>query len=193
MSKVNHYPPVDPGCCPPKPPTRPLQFKRGTARAFFIHNPILLKGEPAYEWDTKKMKVGDGFTPYNRLPYIGDHSKPKDGKSAYEIWLEAGNTGTVEDFLQSLVGPAGKSAYEIWLALGHEGNLQDFINYLIGPEGKSAYEVWIDAGHTGTEEDFFKYITGDSAYEVWLKQGHIGTEDDYLDWLRSTTWGTFSA
>ena len=30
-----------------------------------------------------------------------------DGKSAYEIWIEAGNTGTVQDFLDSLVGPQG--------------------------------------------------------------------------------------
>ena len=29
------------------------------------------------------------------------------GKSAYEIWLEAGNTGTEEDFLSSLVGEKG--------------------------------------------------------------------------------------
>lgn len=38
----------------------------------------------------------------------------KDGKSAYEIWLEAGNTGTVDDFLQSLVGPQGNT--------GNDGN-----------------------------------------------------------------------
>ena len=43
MSRPN-YPPIDPGYIPPKPPTRPLQFKRGTARAFMINNPILLKG-----------------------------------------------------------------------------------------------------------------------------------------------------
>ena len=34
----------------------------------------------------------------------------KDGKSAYEIWLEAGNTGTEEDFLNSLKGEKGDSS-----------------------------------------------------------------------------------
>lgn len=29
------------------------------------------------------------------------------GKSAYDLWLEEGNTGTVSDFLDSLVGPPG--------------------------------------------------------------------------------------
>lgn len=30
-----------------------------------------------------------------------------DGESAYQIWLDAGNTGTEEEFLTSLVGPQG--------------------------------------------------------------------------------------
>ena len=32
-----------------------------------------------------------------------------EGKSAYEVWLEAGNVGTVADYLQSLRGPAGNT------------------------------------------------------------------------------------
>ena len=30
-----------------------------------------------------------------------------DGLSAYELWLEAGNTGTLQDFLESIIGPEG--------------------------------------------------------------------------------------
>ena len=126
---------IDNGHNMPKPKCKPLQFKRGTARAFLKANPILLKGEPAYEWDTKKLKVGDGYTRYVKLPYIGDHSKPEDGKSAYQIWIEAGNTGTIDDFLESLIGEPGKSAYEIWLSLGYEGTVVDFINSLHGEKG----------------------------------------------------------
>ena len=32
------------------------------------------------------------------------------GLSAYQIWLNNGNTGTEQDFLDSLVGPAGSGA-----------------------------------------------------------------------------------
>lgn len=32
-----------------------------------------------------------------------------DGKSAYEIWLSAGNTGTLNDFLASLKGEQGST------------------------------------------------------------------------------------
>lgn len=40
---------------------------------------------------------------------LGDYSDGEDGKSAYEIWLEAGNTGTVDDYLESLKGETGTS------------------------------------------------------------------------------------
>ena len=37
----------------------------------------------------------------------------EDGKSAYEIWLEQGNVGTEEDFLQSLKGAPGKDGTSV--------------------------------------------------------------------------------
>ena len=46
------------------------QFKRGTAKRWREMNPILRAGEPGLETDTGKLKVGDGFTPWIRLPYI---------------------------------------------------------------------------------------------------------------------------
>jgi hypothetical protein len=88
----------DQGSCGSKPKTRPLQFKRGTAKAFREANPILLNGEPAWEWDTYRLKIGDGVRRYKCLPYI---TGGKDGKSAYQLWIDAGNSGTVDDFLES--------------------------------------------------------------------------------------------
>jgi hypothetical protein len=39
----------------------------------------------------------------------GDPGAPgTDGLSAYEVWIEEGNTGTEQDFLDSLVGPQGE-------------------------------------------------------------------------------------
>jgi len=111
------------------------------------------------------------------------------GKSAYEIWLSAGNEGTVEDFLDSLVGPAGKdgaSAYQIWLELGNSGTEQDFINSLVGEDGKSNYEIWLEAGNTGTPEEFLiamQGADGKSAYELWLDAGNSGTLSDFFAYL----------
>jgi hypothetical protein len=168
-----------------KPKNKPLQFKRGSHDAFKQANPILLYGQPAFEKDTFMLKVGNGITPYNDLPYIGDHSKPKDGKSAYEIWIEEGHEGTVTDFLESLIGDPGKSAYEIWLSVGHEGTIMDF---LIDIQGDSAYEVWLSDGHTGTVTDFLDSLVGESAYEIWIDQGHEGSEEEFLEWLCTMTW-----
>lgn len=49
-----------------------IQNKTGTAAAWTSANPILAKGEIGVEIDTAKMKVGDGVTVYNNLPYLGE-------------------------------------------------------------------------------------------------------------------------
>lgn len=44
-----------------------------------------------------------------------------DGKSAYDLWLEAGNTGEYDSFLQAQQGPAGKSAAYRFAAFAVDG------------------------------------------------------------------------
>ncbi len=79
-----------------------------------------------------------------------------NGLSAYEIWINAGNSGTESFFLNSLIGatgpqgpqgPAGADG-----ATGPQGP--------VGADGQSAYEVWINAGNSGTEADFLNSLVG---------------------------------
>ena len=64
-----------------------------------------------------------------------------DGKSAYQIWLDAGNTGTEADFLASLVGPQGPEGKP-----GEDGVTPDlsgvvkFVNN-IGPDDNGNVEI----------------------------------------------------
>jgi hypothetical protein len=51
-----------------------IQFKRGTAERWYTVNPILAIGEPGFVYDANKLKIGDGVTPWNELPYIGGTS-----------------------------------------------------------------------------------------------------------------------
>lgn len=51
-----------------------FQVKRGTKARWKEVNPILSIGEPGYEYDTFRLKVGDGKTPWNELPYVGEDS-----------------------------------------------------------------------------------------------------------------------
>lgn len=49
-----------------------FQFLRGQSEAWTRINPILREGEPGYELDTHKLKIGDGITSWNALPYVVD-------------------------------------------------------------------------------------------------------------------------
>jgi hypothetical protein len=48
-----------------------IQFRRGKAAFWEDANPTLHPGEPGFETDTKKYKIGDGATPWRELEYIG--------------------------------------------------------------------------------------------------------------------------
>lgn len=47
-----------------------IKLRRDTSSNFTTANPILGSGEPAYETDTKKLKIGDGTTAYTQLEYF---------------------------------------------------------------------------------------------------------------------------
>ena len=48
-----------------------FRLKRGTAERWQELNLVLDQGEPGFELDTYRLKVGDGQTAWNDLPYIG--------------------------------------------------------------------------------------------------------------------------
>ena len=47
-----------------------FKLKRGTASRWAEVNPILEIGEPGFVYDTNRLKIGDGVTAWNDLPYI---------------------------------------------------------------------------------------------------------------------------
>ena len=132
-----------------------------------------------------------------------DGADGADGLSAYDLWLAAGNTGSIEDFLAGLVGQDGAdgedgangmdgadgadglSAYEVWLAHGNEGTEEDFFESLTGPEGQQgpAGQDGADGanGIDGTNgTDGADGADGLSAFEIWLAAGNTGNEADFL-------------
>ena len=73
------------------------KLKRGLAESFKTKNPLLEEGEPGFELDTFKLKIGDGKTKYNDLPYVNINDEPtvvellqniKDGTN-YGLWQES--------------------------------------------------------------------------------------------------------
>lgn len=48
-----------------------IQLRRGTAAQWTASNPTLAVGEPAFESDTGKFKIGDGSSTWTSLAYVG--------------------------------------------------------------------------------------------------------------------------
>ena len=51
-----------------------IQFKRGTAARWDELNLILEAGQPGFVTDENRLKIGDGVTAWNDLPYVGEAS-----------------------------------------------------------------------------------------------------------------------
>jgi hypothetical protein len=83
-----------------------IKFRRDTEENWVAFNPVLHAGEFAWESDTNKVKIGNGEAQWNDLPYL--LAPPTDGKTAYDLAVENGYAGTVEEWLESLHGgPTG--------------------------------------------------------------------------------------
>jgi hypothetical protein len=48
-----------------------IQLRGGLSTTWQTVNPVLEFREVGLETDTRRQKVGDGFTPWNSLPYFG--------------------------------------------------------------------------------------------------------------------------
>ena len=133
--------------------------------------------------------------------------KGADGKSAFEIAVEHGFTGTEAEWLESLKGSDGTDGTN-----GHDG--KDGIDGTPGTDGKSAYEIAIANGFFGTEAEWLESlkgsdgkdgidgqpgkdgadgtngqdgkdgIDGKSAYEIAIANGFFGTEAEWLGSLK---------
>lgn len=77
-----------------------------------------------------------------------------DGKSAYELAVTNGYSGTLTEWLASLKGEQGPAG-----AQGEKGNDgATGAAGATGPAGKSAYELAVDNGFSGTEAEWLKSL-----------------------------------
>ncbi len=67
-----------------------IKLRRDTSANFTSKNPILGIGEPAYETDTKKLKIGDGTTAYTQLPYFSSGGGSSDVTATLPIKIVNG-------------------------------------------------------------------------------------------------------
>lgn len=71
----------------------------------------------------------------------------QDGKSAYDLAVEAGYEGSKESYLASLKGGTGKSAYQHYLDTTNDDpklSVEEWLASLKGKTGDSAYQIYLD-------------------------------------------------
>lgn len=122
-----------------------------------------------------------------------------DGKSAYEVWLSIGNSGTETDFLNSLKGEKGDIGLQgIQGEKGDKGNTgAKGSKGDTGADGKSAYDVWLAQGNSGTETDFLNSLKGEKGDKGDTGSASVDTEkiEEQLAELtnQDARWGNFNS
>jgi hypothetical protein len=73
-----------------------IQIKRGLSTALIATNPIVASGEPIFEIDTLKLKIGDGVTAYSGLSVVGS--------GYYALVSHSHSSSQISDFNSSVSG-----------------------------------------------------------------------------------------
>lgn len=141
-----------------------IRFRKGPSNLWAARNPVLGLGEPGYESDTGKMKIGDGVHAWLAIPYFINESDLQalieaiavegppgpEGDSAYQVALDNGFSGTQSQWLASLVGPPGDNGDD-----GEPGQDGDD-----GAPGLSAYQVAVANGFVGNQSQWLASLVG---------------------------------
>ena len=77
-----------------------FKLKRGIASRWAEVNPILQQGEPGFVIDLNRLKIGDGQTPWNDLPYLDNEQLLADNET---IVIE-NNVIKLKGFIEAQVG-----------------------------------------------------------------------------------------
>lgn len=131
----------------------------------------------------------------------------KDGKSAFQIAVDNGFSGTEAEWLSALhgaTGANGESAYQIAVDNGFSGTEAEWLSGLKGATGLAAtisvensVQVPFDDNpyvvNVGTSQDaILRFgipagMPGESAYQIAVDNGFTGTEAEWLNGLKGAT------
>lgn len=79
-----------------------IQERHDTKANWASVNPILQEGEPGHETDTYQRKLGDGKTPWNDLPYLGNPTVQQRGDSTTETMSQLAVTRELQRLERSI-------------------------------------------------------------------------------------------
>lgn len=162
-----------------------IQLRRDTSVNWTQNNPIPSSGEPCYETDTGKLKIGNGNTPYNSLPYIGNNSSG------------GGGSADITDLYQLQYGTESGSIPVTFS--GNNITLKSGI-LITTPNGTFSYTSDITYQYTfETERTIFAYKDGsDESYYNMLAVYYGGSQpatnpEGQIAWFDNNVWKMISA
>ncbi len=90
-----------------------ILLRRDLSQNWNYNDPVLMSGEPGYEMDTRKFKMGDGQTPWSQLPYYMGVTGPagiSDVPGPTGATGSIGATGaTGSNGISNIPGPTGST------------------------------------------------------------------------------------
>lgn len=119
--------------------TARLSIRRGTKDAWEQENTVLLQGEPGYEIDTERLKIGDGEKPWRELNYF----KSGDSETAGSVIHDSTILPTHVNSVSSAIEYFG-AKFKVY----DESGANEFIAGLTG--GTPRYVLTLAAGTGGT-------------------------------------------
>lgn len=153
-----------------------FKLRRGKAAEWSQVNPILAQGEPAFELDTFKLKIGNGVMSYNELPYIADAAALQSSDSESSILFVDSKTLPAlggEDILY-VVKDTGE--LKIWVDgeyvnFGGSTNLENYvtkdeIQNFVTKEETSNFVTKEETNNFVTNEQISNYVTNETFTET---------------------------
>ena len=107
-----------------------FQLRRGMSSVWTRNNPLLAPGEPGYELDTHKIKIGDGINHWQDLPYIGEHNIIS--YATHNDFPPVGNVNYIYKANDELLLYCWNEEEVNYVILGPSGTNSDTIDYIDG-------------------------------------------------------------
>ena len=124
-----------------------IKFRRDTSDNWNNVNPVLAAGEPGYEIDTHRLKVGDGSTDWQNLPYISTTTSTLSNLSDVDDSLATGNDAYVLSYDTQTNQWIAKDVYSIYPSEIDGGNYNQVpYSFLDAGTYQGLYNYVLDGG-----------------------------------------------
>lgn len=108
-----------------------ILLRRDTAAEWAADNPVLKLGETGWTTDTRRVKLGDGVTAWNDLPYAADEAASVQAETDR---AEAAEQALADDITAEATTRANADTNEATARANADNNLQDQIDNITGSD-----------------------------------------------------------